>query len=76
MRRGFKLIIAALVVLVLALMVVPAFFDLKPKIEADAYVCGEEPTTTYYCKVGTGPPRSDCVGPSNGEFDIEGTTIC
>jgi hypothetical protein len=77
MRNGFKIIIAALVVLVLALMVLPAFFDLAPKIAADAYVCGEPPDeVTYYCTPGTGPPRSDCSAPQTGEFDIDNTTIC
>lgn len=76
MTNRTKLIVGVLVVLVLALVLGPMLLAPGNKVEADAYVCGEEPTVTYYCKVGTGPPRNDCVGPSNGEFDIEGTTIC
>ena len=40
------------------------------KQEADAYICGEPPDeVTFYCKVGTGPPRTDCGLPQTGEFD-------
>ncbi len=76
MRMGFKLLIVALLVAVFALSFLP-MFDLKPKIEADAYVCGEPPDeVTFYCKVGTGPPRTDCSEAQNGEFDIKATTTC
>ena len=40
------------------------------KQEADAYICGEPPDeVTFYCKVGTGPPRTDCSAAQTGEFD-------
>lgn len=76
MRNGFKLLIIGLILAVFALSFLP-MFDLAPKIEADAYICGEPPDeVTYYCTPGTGPPRSDCSAPQNGDFDIENTTIC
>lgn len=77
MRAGFKWLIGALVVLVLAFMLLPIMFGEADKIEADAYICGEPPDeVTFYCTVGTGPPRTDCSAPQTGEFDIEGTTDC
>lgn len=73
MRNGFKLLIVFLIVLVGGLL----FFDLKPKIKADAYICGEKPDeVTYYCTPGTGPPRTDCGAAQTGEFDIKATTGC
>ena len=43
--------------------------DKDPKVAADAYICGEPPNqVTFYCKTGTGPPRTDCSAPQPGEF--------
>jgi predicted nucleic acid-binding Zn ribbon protein len=37
--------------------------------KADAYICGEPPDeVTFYCKTGTGPPRTDCGLPQSGTF--------
>jgi hypothetical protein len=45
------------------------------KQKADAYICGEPPNeVTFYCKPGTGPPRSDCGLPQSGEFDKDPIT--
>lgn len=77
MRTGIKWLIGGLLTLIVAFMLLPIMFGEADKIEADAYICGESPNqVTFYCDVGTGPPRDDCEGPSNGEFDIEGTTLC
>ena len=68
MRPGFKLLIAFLLGAMLALLILP-MMDKFPKEEADAYVCGEPPDeVTFYCKVGTGPPRTDCGAAQNGEY--------
>ncbi len=43
--------------------------DKFPKEKADAYICGEPPDeVTFYCKTGTGPPRTDCSAAQPGEF--------
>ena len=56
------------VLIVLAL----AGCDKKVKHAADAYVCGEPPDeVTFYCKTGTGPPRTDCSAPQPGLFDAD-----
>lgn len=40
--------------------------------EADAYICGEPPDeVTFYCQVGTGPPREDCGAAQTGTFDVD-----
>jgi hypothetical protein len=45
------------------------------KNAADAYICGEPPDeVTFYCKVGTGPPRQDCSAPQTGTFDVDPIT--
>lgn len=47
------------------------------KQEADAYICGEPPDeVTFYCKVGTGPPRTDCSAAQTGEFDNVDVITC
>jgi len=51
--------------------------DKFPKVEADAYVCGEPPDeVTFYCKVGTGPPRTDCSAAQTGEFQGVDVITC
>ena len=68
MRRGFKLLIAFFMGVVAVALIFPALFAKKES--ADAYICGEPPDeVTFYCKVGTGPPRTDCSAPQTGEFD-------
>lgn len=48
-----------------------------PKQSADAYICGEPPDqVTFYCKTGTGPPRTDCGLPQTGEFDNVDVLTC
>ncbi len=43
--------------------------------DADAYICGEPPDeVTFYCKIGTGPPRQDCSAPQTGKFATEPMT--
>jgi len=43
--------------------------------EADAYICGEPPNeVTFYCKVGTGPPRQDCGQAQTGTYDVDPIT--
>lgn len=68
MRAGMKWLIGFLIAAVLGLVIVPMLFAKKES--ADAYICGEPPDeVTFYCKVGTGPPRTDCSAPQTGEFD-------
>lgn len=51
--------------------------DKFPKEEADAYVCGEPPDeVTFYCKTGTGPPRTDCGVAQPGEFQGVDVITC
>ena len=77
MRKGMKIAIGALIVMILALVLGPMLLDLKPKLKADAYICGEPPDeVTYYCTPGSGPPRTDCGAAQTGEFDIQATTGC
>lgn len=39
--------------------------------DADAYICGEPPNeVTFYCKPGTGPPRTDCGLPQTGKYAV------
>jgi len=43
--------------------------------EADAYICGEPPDeVTFYCKTGTGPPRTDCGQAQSGTYDVDPIT--
>lgn len=38
--------------------------------QSDAYICGEPPDeVTFYCRTGTGPPRTDCSAPQPGMYD-------
>lgn len=64
--RGSAMI--AMVAISMTLLLLQGFACAK--VEADAYICGEPPDeVTFYCKVGTGPPREDCSAPQTGEFD-------
>ena len=39
--------------------------------EADFYQCGEPPDDTlFYCRPGTGPPRSDCTAVGSGRTEV------
>jgi len=41
--------------------------DIAISYQADFYTCGEPPNDVlYYCVVGTGPPRQDCVANGTG----------
>ncbi len=51
--------------------------DKAPKEKADAYICGEPPDeVTFYCKTGTGPPRTDCGAAQPGEFQGVDVITC
>lgn len=66
-----KMLYVVLIMLVLGLV----GCDKKVKHAADAYICGEPPDeVTFYCKVGTGPPRTDCSAAQTGEFDVDPIT--
>ena len=74
MRKGFKLLISFLLGVIVIALMFPLIFA---KQEADAYICGEPPNeVTFYCKVGTGPPRTDCSAAQTGEFDNVDVITC
>ena len=76
MRPGMKLFIAFFAGVLLTMLLMP-LMDKFPKEEADAYVCCEpHDEVTFYCKVGTGPPRTDCGAAQNGEFQGVDVKTC
>ena len=63
--------------LLMLVVALPLFAVSCAKEEADAYICGEPPDeVTFYCKVGTGPPRTDCSAAQTGEFDNVSVITC
>lgn len=63
------------IIAMFSVMLVATTLQACAKQKADAYICGEPPNeVTFYCKPGTGPPRSDCGLPQSGEFDKDPIT--